>query len=236
MLPTGSALLSLTGAGIVPRTLRVAATGNRDMSVNAIATGTGFDLNFYRQLVRDATESPILQPLRRWTTSPNLYLQTGAGADDRTLNMIEQVARNAVPQWTGGTLNVAAVERGPGSRAGQAGWLTIQFATDPRYCGLSDVGLDGGVITLYPRTPNCGCQVYPVKPASVRHEVGHALGFYHTDSVNDVMNATANQCDNPLSAREIYHAGIAYARTVGNQDPDTDAAGVVNLAPMRKVQ
>jgi hypothetical protein len=40
-------------------------------------------------------------------------------------------------------------------------------------------------------------------------------------------------CDKPISARELYHARIAYSRPVGNVDPDTDPVGTVTLAPLR---
>ncbi len=70
-------------------------------------------------------------------------------------------------------------------------------------------------------------------PQIVRHELVHAFGFWHTDNVNDAMYGKANNvCDAPLSARERYHAAIAYARPVGNVDPDADPAGIVSLAPM----
>jgi hypothetical protein len=59
------------------------------------------------------------------------------------------------------------------------------------------------------------------------------LIFYRQFVVSDAMYGKANNvCDAPLSARERYHAAIAYARPVGNVDPDTDPAGTVNLAPM----
>jgi hypothetical protein len=153
VLPASSLLLSLTGSGIVPRSLRVAATGTRDLAVDAIAVGSGFDLNFYRQLVRDAGESATLQPLRRWNQNPSLYLQTGTGADTRTLDMIEAVGRASVSQWSNGALAVAGVERGPASRVGQPGWITVLFSPETTNCGLSDIGLSGGSITFYPKLP-----------------------------------------------------------------------------------
>jgi hypothetical protein len=218
----------------VPRTLRVAAAGNRELAVDAIATSGQFDLNFYRQLVRNAAESSTLQPLRRWTTSPNLYLQTGM-TDTRTLDQIEAVARAVVPQWTNGQFNVAAVERGPGSRAGQAGWLTVLFTAETaNRCGTADIALSGGTVVFYPRAQGCGCPGYAVRQDTVRHEFGHAMGFFHTDNPADVMyRETTSRCDAPLSARERYHAAVAYSRPVGNVDPDSDGSGSVSLAPMR---
>jgi hypothetical protein len=232
MLPTGSLSLALTGSGIVPRRLQVAMLATRDLAVDAIALDGQFDLSFYQAFARDRLESGFLQPLRHWTTNLNVYLQTGA--DARTLDMVEAVARASVSEWSSGRLGVASVERGDGSRVGQAGWLTVLFSQEVGHCGLADVGLSGGSITFYPNTPNCGCGGYQVRPTAVRHEVGHSLGFFHTQDTVDVMYPIANQCDIPITARERYHAAIAYSRPVGNQDPDSDPTGSVNLAPMQK--
>lgn len=230
MPPTSPLSLSLTGSSIVPRRLQVAMQTTRDLAVDAIALDGQFDLSFYQALVRDRLESPQLQPLRRWTTDLNVYLQTGA--DARTLDMVEAVVRASVSEWTSGRFNVATVERGDGSRVGQSGWLSILFAPAGDHCGLTDVGLSGGSLT-FRQTSNCGCAGYQVAPTLVRHEVGHALGFYHLDDPASVMYPQV-QCDIPITDRERYHAAIAYNRPVGNQDPDADPAGSVNLAPMQK--
>jgi hypothetical protein len=206
----------------------------RDLAVDAIALDGTFDLSFYQALVRDRLESPGLQPLRRWTTHPNIYLQTGV-ATAQTLNLVDSVVRQSVSGWTSGRLEVATVERGSGSRVGQAGWLTVLFSqeTDNGRCGLADIGQSGGMITLYSANPNCWCNGQ-IRSRTVRHEVGHAMGFYHTGDPADLMHRVAGQCDQLPSAREVYHAAIAYSRPVGNRDPDMDSVGSVALAPMRK--
>lgn len=227
-LTTGTtSRLTLTGAGIVPRAVLLNAGAGRSVDVGAIALA-GFDLEFYRRLVRNGFEGGN-EPLRRWTRGPNVYLQTN-GSDAASLTMVERVIREAVPAWTHG-LTVGTVERGVGTREGESGWLTVKWpTTDDNHCGLASIGTEGGWLEL--RTvPGCGCNGWIARPSTVRHELGHALGFYHTDNTNDVMHASDRTCDKPITAREQYHAAIAYARPVGNVDPDDDTrtASVLSL-------
>lgn len=236
--PTASMRAVLEGSGILPRTVYLAATATRDVSMDAIALGGGFDATFYRELVRNANEGGN-EPLRRWTTAPNVYLRTirndGVAVDAAMLDTAEQVIRDTIPRWSGFT---PTVERGADTRAGQAGWLTVLWPGTvgaDRVCGASDVGRSGGTLNLFvPTTAACGCDGSTrIRPRVIRHELGHAMGFYHTDAPTDVMIASSAACDVPITARELYHAAIAYRRPVGNQEPDNDPASAVNLAPMR---
>jgi hypothetical protein len=218
--------ITISGIGLVTRHSYVAATGPRSVNWDAIGEA-GFDMSFYRALVRNGLEASTLEPLRRWTRNPNVYLQT-AGIDAATLTMVERVIRESVPQWTNG-LQVGSVEGGTGTREGQAGWMTVKWTTSTdNHCGIAQIGLDGGWLELR-TTQGCGCGGWIARPSTVRHELGHAMGFYHTDQETDVMNATDRACDKPITAREMAAAAIAYHRPVGNVDPDTDAIGTVNL-------
>lgn len=242
MLPQASITLALTGSGIVPRSIRVAAMNTRDVQTDAIQMGSGFDLGFYRQFVRNGFEDPAqLQPLRRWTVNPNVYLRTvddaGAAIDARTLDTTEQAIRDSVPTWTAGAFGVATLQRGTETMKGSAGWLTVEWmhTTANAICGTSDIGLSGGTIELFYRAGGgCRCAGGPeITPRTVRHEVGHAMGFYHTTGTEHVMSPAVPGCDAQPSARERYHAAIAYSRPVGNSDPDQDPIGVVNLRSIR---
>jgi hypothetical protein len=241
---TAVSLLSVTGAGILSRGLVVNASASRDLSVDAIALSGGFDLDFYRKLVRDGYEEPAtLQPLRRWIRTPSFYLKTvdeaGSPLTEATLAAIETVLRDGVPRWTGGALGTPAIERGTGTREGQSGWITVKFPFpgNPSYCGHAQVGVDGGWIELETHGNGSLCRTSSslIAPRTIRHELGHALGFYHTGDSGDVMSGLTwflSQGDDLPTARELYHAALAYKRPVGNRDPDNDPTSAVTLAPM----
>jgi hypothetical protein len=237
----GSRRVSVTGPTIVPRSLVVAVGSTSDLALDAISL-EGFDLDFYRQFVRNGLDSPnALEPLRRWTMDPNVYLKTvdgsGAPIDGPTLDMVQRIAFEVIPVWTNRRHVVGTFERGTGTRIGVTGWITIAWSAamvNPNQCGRAMVA--AGYIELEAHNPRCKVGPWITSASLVRHELGHAMGYWHTNAASDVMSATtwANNDQRP-SARERAHAAIAYARPVGNTDPDSDPSAVVTLAPSRMV-
>lgn len=184
-----------------------------------------FDLTFYRQFVHDAFDSPQrLDILRRQRVAPRIYLRTvhanGTPIDASTLDQTAAALINTAGSLTG-VFGLAGLERGTGSKAGEPGWITVSWKDDPnrQFCGYSDYG--GDYIDLFTNTPGCRCAGGPaVRLRTVKHELGHALGFRHTSSTNDLMyGAGSTACDQSPSAREIYHASVAYQRPVGSAAP-----------------
>src|SRR6266850_4261813 len=127
---TSSMLITITGAGFLQRKAYVSGSTARTMDWDVIQEGGGFDLRFYRQFVRNGLDSTTLQPIRRWTRNPSVYLRTvdeaGAPIDAETLDATERMLTETVPMWTAQQYS-ATVVRGADSRSGSSGWITVAW-------------------------------------------------------------------------------------------------------------
>lgn len=186
----------------------------------ATPLGEAFDSAFYLAFVQNGHEAPDrLEPARRLPGPLRIYLRTeddrGRAIDAVTLDATEQVLVDGVSPWSGDQFGVVELIRGTGTREHVRGWLTVKWSSTASAdrCGRSTVGIDGGFIE-FNDLGACSCGMASrIYPRLVRHELGHAMGYYHTDDIGDVMYGraiVAEACDLEPSERERRHARIFY--------------------------
>lgn len=202
---------------VTPPTTPVVSTPTPD----PLLSDPRFSLSFYRLLALGSLSGPI-QPLQRQAQAPFIYLftvdQAGAAIDAQTLDVAAAALINTAGTLTG-RFGLEGMERGTGASSSRPNQITVLWSSDPNTgaCGITS-GLRA--ITLYYRTPNCGCNGSAMRPRTVKHELGHALGFWHTGDAQDLMSGLVDsRCDQSPSDREIFHARIAYQMPIGSLDP-----------------
>jgi hypothetical protein len=227
----------ISGTGLLTRESRL-SVASRSVTLDVIQLKPPFDLTFFQRIARNALETESgLEPLRPLRAAPRIHIRTvdekGLRIDTRTLSVVEDALRDSAPGWSAGRFPIEVVERGPETRQGQEGWVTVLFPNpgDEKVCGRATIGTTTGFIELHYRNESCGCGSRFVAPTTVRHELGHVYGYWHTSSSRDVMYSAMKVCGQELSARELEHAKYMYSRPAGNQDPDTDPSGTTLRQP-----
>jgi hypothetical protein len=119
---------TLSGPGLLTR------TGTLRGDVDAFAGG--FDLGYFRQIARGANDTPSLQPIRRWTSAPKIYVRTvdeaGAPISASTLAMVSAAITSTASQFTGGRSASTRLEQGAETREGSPGWVTVKWMNGRR--------------------------------------------------------------------------------------------------------
>jgi hypothetical protein len=199
-----------------------------------------FDQAYFRAIARNGFEQPgTLQPLRRWTRAPMLYSRTidntGRAILPGVLQQVATIATSVIPLYSSGRFGVASIEFGTETRLNQAGWITVEWTRNAsQICGSASVGREGGAVTLTYDRPGCSCGSQKIRPRTVKHELGHSMGLWHSGQSVDLMSGIGvAECDRNMTARELQYLDYPYRRPVGNTDPDNDPNSAVPLAHIR---
>jgi hypothetical protein len=231
--------VTIAGAGLVTRISRV-SLADPEVTLDVIQERPPFNLAFFRELGRNAFESTTgLEPLRPIPNAPRVHIRTedeaGRPIDAALVDLVEAALRDVASTWSADRFPLDVVTRGPDTKFGQSGWVTVVFAgqTESSGCGRATLGSTTGRIQLNYLNTGCACDGNVIAPRTVRHELGHIYGYWHTAARGGVMSKgwTTRQCDGRPSAREVEHAKYMYSRAHGNTDPDTDPAGRVLVTP-----
>ena len=227
------ASVTVSAPGHITRQTRV---GSRTPTVDLIPTAPPFSSIFYGQLVRNLLDSSTAEPVRSLPAAPSLYLQT-QGISGSTVEHLLAAAREIVPMMTGNRYQLATVETGLETRPERAGWIVVDIINDKsdESCGRAYIGAVSGHIWLNVASSDQGCTFGTdvISQGVMRHEMSHALGFWHIDVPNSLMYYRTNRGAGLPTDLERYHAGIAYSRQAGNRDPDIDDPRATPLSDNR---
>jgi hypothetical protein len=231
-IPAGAGVLAVTvGApGHVTRRTFLGA-GASSPTLDVIETNTLWNLDFYRELVRDGAGGGSLKALNPWTVEPRFYIdrrpETGSGREipEESVAMVQSAIAEVLPLLTNGRLLGNQVESGgapppdltPGTVVVR--WDPIEIARTAGAASGITHGVGGNASVVVLRSIEETGVIY--------HELGHVLGLYHPLGGHRPSHMFGSGTPAPpyFTDWDVFHARVLYARPPGNTDVDNDPQG-----------
>lgn len=175
------------------------------------------------------------------TPSPDFFL-VETSLEPALVERIRETIPHAVSQLTGvpyaGRIAVGPVDAQEWSGNAQItveGVTPGQTPTSPA-CRDIEIGSAGGWAYIGRVR---GCIVlnvsgrWPPGRSLIMHEIGHALGFYHTEDPDDIMHRTAGGHGGNFTPLEQHHGRFAYTQPRGASYADVALGAVGPRRPLR---
>jgi len=228
----GDGSFSLDTPAGVSRPLTVAADGYQyretflsggelrsDVDIDLIPSGGSFPFWLFRQMGRNGSEQPgNLQPLKRWTTNPNIHLEnrwrdTGAPIPDDVLQYFVSEIQRVIPELSDGRVAAGRIEVNADPWDFVPDYISIHFDHSGNW---GYVGANPGQVQ-FGTAAKC-------TSIMIIHELGHAMGYYHSSVQPSVMGGHVLASCNleHLTPDEQLVARVLYSRPPGNVEPDRD--------------
>ena len=236
-----------------------ATVGDRRATVTVEVRPPGHDETFWREFAFNDYECrtpaacqdtgwkyPELEERVLWrlpTPSPDFFLLADS-LDPALVDRIRETIHRAVPQLTG-VPYVGRIDAGPLDALKQklgVEMITVEGIRAGRSAvapACREVNLGSAVGRAYIGSLQ-GCIVLDMHrrsiltPSLIMHEIGHALGFYHTPNNADVMHPGFGRRPARFSPLEQHHGRFAYTQPRGATYAEI-ALGAFGLRPLRRV-
>ncbi len=209
-----------------------------------IPTDARFRLSFWRAMVFDAHECPRSGRCKEGssfypevedrvifvlsTTSPDFAIRTHDSAGNQTFSSSEiATMRREIPRaveaLTGVPFRGQIVSEA--SAFERNGWVTITQTSSlgDNVCGRARVGASTGRIQI---AADSTCPFRQL----IAHEIGHAMGFFHTPDQSGLMYPSVTNAGS-FSSRERYHAQLAYQFGRGHPYTDGERTATMRRGP-----
>ena len=178
----------------------------------------------WREMVFNYLDCPpteaVCDPLEERTlrrlpvTSPNFAI-VGHTFSDETITNIREILPTGAEQITGEPYR-GTIQDGNGMKA--ENWITIEGTRGQNYgtsgsCTNGFIPQGGGAAATVGSIYGCillSTEYEPVKKAGILHELGHAMGFWHTGDQRMLMHVSAGVHGARFTPQEQYHTQLAY--------------------------